>query len=206
MVAPEGVAASDTTALACDGSLVKTLSEPVSVSPAVAEPGTVAVTVMDPEVPGATSSSVGDTENADPVVLAVTTSVAVPLLLIVKVPVPDEPHDTVPTSRRADEYTAIGTPPSTLASAVLASGVAASSFAAPSGTVWSALASLTLAAELIDGSGGIGLSSPCSQPDASPMATPKSTSNRARFFVWPISGRRVICRAPTRSSPPDEKR
>jgi hypothetical protein len=71
-VAPAGVADSPTTTWVWVGSFVSSVRTPMTGIPAIAEPGIVAVTARDPDLPGASSSTAGFTENALPVTEAET--------------------------------------------------------------------------------------------------------------------------------------
>jgi len=98
-IAPAGVAERDSTTLVLFGSLLKRASDPATGTPAVAELGTLAVTVSTPDIPGATARTVGLRENALPAFDADTESAEPPELVIVRVFVTGiEPQATEPKS------------------------------------------------------------------------------------------------------------
>jgi hypothetical protein len=98
-VAPVGVAERGSTTLVLFGSLLKRASDPATGTPAVAELGTLAVTVRAPDIPGATVRAVGLSENALPAFEADTDSTEPPALAIVRVFVTGvEPQATDPRS------------------------------------------------------------------------------------------------------------
>ncbi len=120
IVAPVGVAVAGTVTVRCAGSFVNRFTEPTSCEPAGTEPGTCAVTVNVPVVPGAIDCMSGETKNTAPVVVVFTASGADPWFWIENVWVPTLPQVTAPTS----------TPAGKSPDAVPASAVGAASFAA----------------------------------------------------------------------------
>jgi hypothetical protein len=165
----------------------------VSAVPADAEPGTVAVIVSVPELPGASVRRVGETENAAPVVEAVTARLSSPPFMSANVPLPDALQLTAPMSSSVGEKTATAPPstgPASIGAALVSGageyGVSPSSEAPPA--VASASAPFTLAPE----AGG--------PPPSHELDMMQSISKRhvrsARPVLSPASSPRVMSLAP----------